>query len=771
MKKLNNGCLLALTCVLLLAGALISCGNHAGATIEAPPAAGPAYDQHKAYPLTVVAKEAVFVGEGAAQVLQIRDFENPETAPKPTANVSSAKKGASIEITVPSLSGYVVSGGLSSIVAPSKEKVSLSKYNEFHMPLGPATVTIVYIEDDKIFMVPTYYSNALYTLDIPRGLVDSDLPEPITTAFLDGDVSNGSPYGASIAYSTCPGDTGGDGPESADIIPDPENFLAEASWSFADSNWNDATNITLVNDVDISYFRINVKVKPKVKVEHPTISGIPSEMRTQQVSGTGKTVEEMYNEAVEKVYHFRVVRNEPNIDARLFAINISGTDGIYLEDYPTQQPVSPYGESPLDYEAVTYIATVPPLGDDPVVDVVAETNDPNSRVQIDVPGTSAHYGTANETVEFVSDTREFTITVQAEDSGSTKVYTIKLTMSDEYPYTRQATGGITYFDEHVEGSQKYVYEIHSFYLAKATPISPGGQRDDFALDFTAPGSVKPETVDILLVGGGGAGGNYTSGLADSKTGSGGGGGVIYIKGYALGESDTYQVKVGNGGGSDQASVIETFTADGSVRNIKAGQKGGDSFFGASLNDPNRLLAPGGGGGADNNNANGKLWGGKGGSSGGSTETNARGGYWNTVSTPLLDFYYDGSSKQPNGTVTSDFKPDTGMAWGNMGVVRRDGDDRRNNSWAGGGAGSEPTAMVRSGYNQAGIDYGRGIKIDITGTEREYARSFLSGQGNPTAGSSQTGNGGAGGNGKHGAAGGSGIVVVKWLHSVETVTAP
>ncbi|GMO25152.1 MAG: hypothetical protein Ta2F_00310 [Termitinemataceae bacterium] len=727
------------------------------------------YDPQTPYPITIVAKLAQFIdetGEGSGvETLQLVDFPQEITAPVPTTSVAAAKQGTSVTVTIPALADHAVDAGLTKVVAENGSNIPLSASNKFTMPEGPVAVTIVYINASDVLKSPSYYTNELYSLDFSNGSVDLNLPNPITKSFPDDD--NNKYYGAYIAYSGYP---------TVNITPLPVNSYAGSSWTFATSSWTDTTDNSLSttsDDPPVEYFLINVKVIPQVKVRYPSgLTGVSDADKNATVIGTGKTVQQMYEQAVENVYHFRVVRAVPTVDARLVSVNISGVNEIYTKTIEGSQEklvaaVAPYGTSQTDYNPVQFYA-YPPFGSSEV-SVVVETNDPGSRVKIDNGTFTMGSAYGDVTYKGGESEAEFTVTVQAEDDTKTKVYTISLANLPS-TYDPKAKGGTTYFDETKVGNTTTVTEIHTFYLSSKDTIETGGQKA-WTLEFNPEN--RPSTVEILLVGGGGAGGNFISGRKDSKTGSGGAGGVIYTKTFAI-TDNKYTVKVGAGGGSGLAKgVNDTFTLSGLDLPIAAAQKGGDSSF-VSLTNPNvnKLVAPGGGGGANNSDQT-KLYGGSGGSSGGSTEGDPRGDNAGSQSmpdlyTPLLDFYYNLASRQPDGTVDENFRPKTGMAWGNTGVVRthRSG-DLKHCSWAGGGAGSSPSTSTRTGYGQAGTDWGRGIKIDITGTEREYARSHLSGQGTPTVGAPQTGNGGGGGGGVNGAPGGSGIVVVKWTHSVIT----
>jgi len=245
--------------------------------------------------------------------------------------------------------------------------------------------------------------------------------------------------------------------------------------------------------------------------------------------------------------------------------------------------------------------------------------------------------------------------------------------------------------------------------------------------WTAPSDVAQ--VELLVVAGGGGGGQYAGG-------GGGAGGLIYNNQYPVTPGQTYTVTVGAGG----AGAPGNSTA-GSTR----GTSGNNSQFG-------NLTAIGGGGGgvySTSGNTGGSGGGGGGGSSG----------------------TYAGGS----GTAGQGFAGGYGIAGGSE------------NGGGGGGAGAVGTNATAPNTN--GYAGGNGLQFGISGTPTYYAggggggsvgSSYTAGAGGlggggngisyqnqpvtANIGVANTGGGGGGGGyvGAYpGAAGGSGIVIVRY----------
>ena len=252
--------------------------------------------------------------------------------------------------------------------------------------------------------------------------------------------------------------------------------------------------------------------------------------------------------------------------------------------------------------------------------------------------------------------------------------------------------------------------------------------------FTSSGTFTPPegitSVDVLVVGGGGAGG-----IGGSGCGGGGAGGVVYQTGVAV--SGAVTVTVGAGG------------TDAGLGGDGVGGSGGNSSFGS-------ITAIGGGGGADSGTTAG-LAGGSGGGGAGSSAAQSNGGA--------------GTSGQGSA--------------GGRGFMHATADNRAGGGGGGaGGVGGNGSSGV-AGNGGAGVNYGTTF-----GTSVGDGGWFASGGGGGkrtstgTMGSASAGGGGAGagdgvaedgmantGGGGGGAgdtgtagqagSGGSGVVIVKW----------
>ena len=234
------------------------------------------------------------------------------------------------------------------------------------------------------------------------------------------------------------------------------------------------------------------------------------------------------------------------------------------------------------------------------------------------------------------------------------------------------------------------------------------------------------TVDYLVVGGGGGGGARYMG--------GGGGAGGFLTGSSTINSGNYSITVGNGGLGGQSENTR-------------GNNGGNSVF-------NGITAYGGGGGGSWSSTAGGLQGGSGGGNSG---------------------YSQGGGASP-----------IVAGQGNSGAP--------GNIYGGGGGGGAGSTGYQGSSSQGGTG-GSGRTSDLSGTTRFYAAgggggSYTSGSGsaggsgiggngangpntaaggNPTAGVANTGSGGGGANGYNGTtagiqggAGGSGIVVIRYV---------
>ena len=277
--------------------------------------------------------------------------------------------------------------------------------------------------------------------------------------------------------------------------------------------------------------------------------------------------------------------------------------------------------------------------------------------------------------------------------------------------TIQATGGVV--TQVNDG--KYIYNVHTFNGSGNLNVTNAG-------DGTM-------TAEVLAIGGGGAGGAGTGG-------GGGAGGLVWIKGYELGNAN-YAVSIGAGGTNDDilnGTSGGNTTLSGGGRTITAL---GGGYGGSSEGDGSTAMAVGGG-------------------SGGGLQ------YYNGS-----NYYYSGQSLQsPNTYDGYKTYSDTGFGNTGGGVLTY-----TNASGGGGGAGG---AGVASGNG------GQGMQLNITGTAKYYAAggggghagtTSINGIGgyhsspSGTAGAANTGSGGGGGwahTGGYGGSGGSGVVVIRYI---------
>jgi hypothetical protein len=269
---------------------------------------------------------------------------------------------------------------------------------------------------------------------------------------------------------------------------------------------------------------------------------------------------------------------------------------------------------------------------------------------------------------------------------------------------------------YIENGTNNVYAVESY------TYSGTANTADFTRVFP-----KSTTCDILVIGGGGAGGgSYVAG-------GGGAGGYVYIPNFSL--NGSYSIKVGRGGNSRSLGIV--------------GENGQDSTFGI-------YTAVGGGGGASNPYPNTTVPASSGGSGGGGTTLGAsspiRPGGSSTQIIYTSPIVSKGSAGRSSGTV-----PNRGGGGGGSGILEGDtangtsgivNDITGNNVFyaAGGGGGTDGTTRALGG---SGIGGNGGI--------------VTSGSTSGTSGTSGTGSGGggSGGSGDSGN-GGSGIVIIRYL---------
>jgi len=259
-----------------------------------------------------------------------------------------------------------------------------------------------------------------------------------------------------------------------------------------------------------------------------------------------------------------------------------------------------------------------------------------------------------------------------------------------------------------------------------------------------------ENVEVLVVAGGGGGGDGNYG------GGGGGGGIIYDTAFPV-EGGTYSVTVGDGGQNPNSGPN------------KAGESGGDSYFGPP-SAPQGLTGKGGGGGGCHN-AVAATPGGSGGGDGSSP-----GGYGNatqpSVTKPgtATNYGYRGGGPAAPGAVSAaggggsgeigavNPGPSIGGLGGNgtafpgfeyplIGLSPLTPHSPSNNQYAGGGTGwgYSPGASQRGGYG------GGGRGQTFPGSNPKVS----------TPGINNLGGGGGGAYPGRGSPGGSGIVIVRY----------
>ena len=269
--------------------------------------------------------------------------------------------------------------------------------------------------------------------------------------------------------------------------------------------------------------------------------------------------------------------------------------------------------------------------------------------------------------------------------------------------------------------------------------------------FTVQGSGN---IDVLVVGGGGAGG-LPSG--NSNFGGGGGaGGLVWVTGYNV-AAGQYSIVVGNGGAKGAAASTR-------------GNSGQDSTaFG--------LTAKGGGGGGSQG---GTSTGASGGSGGGAGYTGGNSGGASATqpsqsNTGVGTLVYNLGNSGANGNTN----PNGGGGGGGAG-----GSGFTGSASCNGGAGFNMSALLGTGVGDSGWFAGGGGGTQQAGHGTHAGNNgglggggdsteYNDGSSSPTAGQANTGGGGgAGRNGGFGAtdsgdgeAGGSGVVIIRVLTSL------
>jgi hypothetical protein len=250
--------------------------------------------------------------------------------------------------------------------------------------------------------------------------------------------------------------------------------------------------------------------------------------------------------------------------------------------------------------------------------------------------------------------------------------------------------------------------------------------------WTCPTNVN--YVDVLVVAGGGSGSQGNGG-----SGGGGAGGVIYRAGFAVTPSTAYTVTVGAGGARTAAGFNGV------------GNNGSNSVFGA-------LTAIGGGAGNGWESKAGQT----GGSGGGGSGLAGRGGYGTTG-----QGYNGGAGGNQTGVYSGGGGGGAGGPGadgpGNAGGVASGGpglnfDISGTPTWygGGGGAGTEQNTAIVIATGQGGI--GGGGRGGYTNTQGADATASTGGGGG--------GGGYSAGNSPIGGAGGSGVVIIRYVTLVD-----
>ena len=243
-------------------------------------------------------------------------------------------------------------------------------------------------------------------------------------------------------------------------------------------------------------------------------------------------------------------------------------------------------------------------------------------------------------------------------------------------------------------------------------------------DYTITPS-QPGNIEVLVVAGGGGGGNEGFGGG----GGGGAGGLVYDASYGVTEHDL-SATVGAGGAAQSTggnSAFDTLTANGGGAGGAYGSAGGNGGCGGGAGRDSNY-APGGAGsqGYDGGVAIAGSWG----SAGGGGGMGADG--------------YDGGN---------DYGAKTGtLSDGGIGLPYDIVEEGTDVYYAGGGGGSWQGGFVNpagglGGGGQGGTAYGAG----------------------PAAGTPNTGGGGGGARVGSGSAGGSGVIIIRYLTSAQSIT--
>ncbi|MDR2659567.1 MAG: hypothetical protein LBC27_06210 [Spirochaetaceae bacterium] len=417
----------------------------------------------------------------------------------------------------------------------------------------------------------------------------------------------------------------------------------------------------------------------------------------------------------DRIYNF-TVSYEP--DLSLKSITLANSDANWLQPLPIQD---------------TQTVTIPHYA---AINITAQPSDEGANTEISLksgPGTFAEPTltiTGNDSAEL---SLEITVKKKTNDKDKSEykksyLLNIRRVSSEDYVPTefRASGGGITILKE----GEDY-YEIHTF-------------TSNSTLVFNSQTDVSDLNAWVLVVAGGGGGGG-----GDFPASGGGAGGMIETLNtsgnytYSLSSGTlAYDVTVGLGGDGGKSGHIGSSYQDNKLSAFSNGSKGGDSKFGVAGSSSPSFVAIGGGGGAKRYLIYNIYPGSAGGSSGGGS------------SSPAVE-----PQTYPTGQA---------VAYGNIGgVITTDDSSFAAGGGGAGGAGAEGSTENINLENSIARG-GPGKESSITGAAVTYSR----GGGTPVrdnswktagrTGEPNTGNGGGGAWNNIGGAGGSGIVIVRFL---------
>ena len=313
-------------------------------------------------------------------------------------------------------------------------------------------------------------------------------------------------------------------------------------------------------------------------------------------------------------------------------------------------------------------------------------------------------------------------------------------------------------------------------------IIPGTTERYISFPYSGTGTTKDYTItttedlvcDILVVGGGGAGG--------VACGAGGGaGGVVYAVNQTL-PIGTYSVRVGRGGiGGNPDTQPAHYGVDQDGVDSSLMNSNGSAYISLSLGGTSRELRGFGGGGGGAYNVPSIAPGRNGGSGGGTMETNDNGFILNTIGLATQPATYwngtsyvaGGNNGRQNTTSANDIQGGGGGGAGAAAADYRDGNSGVAISIigtsqfyaAGGGAAQYTNGTLSTGIGGSSIG-GNGILYAYNSTTYPSPRDY------PTSGANGTGSGGGGGrfSGGFAGSGGSGIVIIRYRRIITSSSA-